>query len=173
VQEAAVKKAAAGGAEWHMIGHLQRNKVRAALDLFEVIESLDSAELARALDREGKARGRAVRALIEVNLVGEATKSGVAKDRLGALLEEVGKLPWLRVEGLMTVPPLSEDPEKARPLFRDLAGLGRKYGELKAPNIDLKGLSMGMSQDYAVAIEEGATLVRIGTALFGPREARR
>jgi len=173
VQEAAVKKAAAGGAEWHMIGHLQRNKVRTALELFEVIESLDSAELARALDREGKARGRAVRALIEVNLAGEATKSGVAKDRLGALLEEVGKLAWLRVEGLMTVPPLSEDPEKARPLFRDLAGLGRKYRDINTPNIDLKELSMGMSQDYTVAIEEGATLVRIGTALFGPREARR
>ena len=173
VQEAAAKKHAAGSVEWHMIGHLQRNKVRPALELFEVIESVDSAELARALDREGKARGRAVRALVEVNLAGEASKGGVAKDRLGALLEEVGKLAWLRVDGLMTVPPLSEDPEKARPFFRDLAGLRRKYGDLNAQNIDLKELSMGMSQDYVVAIEEGATLVRIGTALFGPREARR
>ncbi len=171
VQEAAAKKAAAGSGEWHMIGHLQRNKVRSALELFEMIESVDSAELARALDREGKARGRAVCSLIEVNLGGEASKSGVAKDGLGPLLEAVGELPWLKVEGLMTVPPLSENPEKARPYFKDLAALARKYGKLNAPNIDLHELSMGMSQDYAVAIEEGATLVRIGTALFGPREA--
>jgi pyridoxal phosphate enzyme (YggS family) len=170
VQEAAAKKRATGGLEWHMIGHLQRNKVKTALELFDVIESVDSVELARALDREGQARGRAVRSLIEVNLAGEASKSGVAKDRLGELLEAVGKLAWLRVEGLMAVPPLSDDGEKARPYFRDLAALRRKYENLNAPNIDLKELSMGMSQDYPVAVAEGATLVRIGTALFGPRE---
>ncbi len=171
VQEAAAKKPAAPALEWHMIGHLQRNKAKTAVELFDLIESVDSAELARALDRQGKARGRAVRALIEVNLGGEAGKSGVARERLGALLEEIGALSWLSVEGLMTVPPLSEDAEKMRPYFRALAELGRKYEKLDAPGIDLKELSMGMSRDYAVAVEEGATLVRIGTALFGPREA--
>ncbi len=171
VQEAAAKKRAVPEVEWHMIGHLQRNKVRAALELFDVIQSVDSAELARALDRQGEARGRAVRALIEVNLAGEASKSGVDKQQLGALLEEIGQLRWLKVEGLMTVPPLSDDAEKMRPFFRDLAGLRRKYEKLDAPSVALKELSMGMSQDYPVAVEEGATLVRIGTALFGPRKA--
>jgi len=171
VQEAAAKKAAAGaGIEWHMIGHLQRNKAKAALDLFEVIESLDSAELAQALDKESGARGRTVRALIEVNLAGEANKSGVAKERLLPLLEAVAALEHLKVEGLMVVPPFSDDPEKARPYFRELAELREKFKTLKASNIELKELSMGMSQDYMVAIEEGATLVRVGTALFGPRE---
>jgi PLP dependent protein len=153
-----------------MIGHLQRNKVKPALELFDVIQSVDSADLARALDRQGEARGRAVRALIEVNLAAEASKSGVDKQHLGALLEEVGELRWLKVEGLMTVPPLSEDAEKMRPFFRDLAALRRKYQTLNAPSVALKELSMGMSQDYAVAVEEGATVVRIGTALFGPRD---
>jgi PLP dependent protein len=171
VQEAAAKKAAISGpVEWHLIGHLQRNKAKAALDLVDVIESLDSIELARALDKEAGARGRVVRALIEINLGGEASKSGVAAERLTALLEAIAKLRHVKVEGLMAVPPFSEDAEKARRYFKALRDLRDKGKTVKAANIDLKELSMGMSQDFEVAIEEGATLVRVGTALFGPRE---
>jgi PLP dependent protein len=171
VQEAAAKKPTISAAvEWHLIGHLQRNKAKAALDLFDVIESLDSVELARALDKEAGARGRVVRALIEVNLGGEAGKSGVAAERLQPLLESVATLRHVKVEGLMAVPPFSEDAESARPYFKQLRELRDKGKTVAAANIDLKELSMGMSQDFEVAIEEGATLVRVGTALFGPRE---
>lgn len=171
VQEAAMKKhAASAPVEWHMIGHLQRNKVKAALDLFDVIESIDNIGLARALEKEAAARGRTVRALVEVNLAGEANKSGLPKEALEPLLEAIAALPHLRIEGLMAVPPLSNEPEKMRPYFRALAELREKFKTVESANIQLKELSMGMSQDYEVAIEEGATLVRIGTALFGPRE---
>jgi pyridoxal phosphate enzyme (YggS family) len=170
VQEAQAKKAAAGSSvEWHMIGHLQRNKVKIAAELFDVIESLDSVELARALDREAASRKRTVRALVEVNLAGEASKSGIAKERVASLLDAIVSLQHLKIEGLMTVPPMSDDPESTRPYFRMLAELNRKLKRQEAANIHLKELSMGMSQDYEVAIEEGSTLVRIGTALFGPR----
>lgn len=171
VQEAASKKATIAGAfEWHLIGHLQRNKAKAVLDLFDVIESLDSIELARALDKAAGARGRVVRALIEVNLGGEASKSGVTAERLQPLLETVATLRHVKVEGLMAVPPFFEDSEQTRPYFKELRELRDKLKTTRVANIDLRELSMGMSQDYEVAIEEGATLVRVGTALFGPRE---
>ena len=170
VQEAQAKKAAIREAvEWHMIGHLQRNKAKAALDLFDLIESIDSVQLARALDKEGKKRGRAARAFVEVNLAGEESKSGIAGGQVGALLEEAGKLSHLRIEGLMAVPPMSGNPEDARPYFRALKELRAELEAKKIPNVDLKELSMGMTHDFPVAIEEGATLVRIGTAIFGPR----
>jgi len=155
--------------EWHMIGRLQSNKVKAALDLFAVIQSLDSVGLARALDKEAKKRARPARAFIEVNLAGEESKSGVARDRVAPLLEEIGKLSYIRIEGLMAVPPFRESPEDVRPYFRALSELSDELKMLKAPNVDLRELSMGMTHDYPVAIEEGATLVRIGTAIFGPR----
>ena len=170
VQEAQGKRAAIReSVEWHMIGHLQRNKVKTALDLFEMIQSLDSLELARELDKEGKKRGRVVRAFVEVNLGGEETKSGIAREKIAALMGEIGKLPYIRIEGLMAVPPFRENPEEARPYFRALRELQGELQRLKMPNVDLKELSMGMTHDYPVAIEEGATLVRIGTAIFGPR----
>jgi pyridoxal phosphate enzyme (YggS family) len=172
VQEAEAKKSALDASvEWHMIGHLQRNKVRTALDLFDVIQSLDSVELARALDKEAKARGRAVRALVEVNLAGEESKSGIARNQVASLLEEIGKLSYIRIEGLMVVPPLADDPEKARPYFRALRELQAELRPLNTANVNIKELSMGMTHDYGIAIEEGATLVRIGTAIFGPRGA--
>jgi hypothetical protein len=172
VQEAEKKKSTVGGSiEWHMIGHLQRNKVKTALDLFSVIQSLDSVELARALDKEAKRRERPARAFIEVNLAGEENKSGVAKSRVAGLLEEIGKLTYIRIEGLMAVPPFRERPEDVRPYFRALSELRDELQALKARNVDLKELSMGMTHDYPLAIEEGATLVRIGTAIFGPRSA--
>jgi PLP dependent protein len=170
VQEAKFKrKSLARGVEWHLIGHLQRNKAKAAVELFRVIESLDSVELARALDNEGRKRNVIVRALIEVNLGGEETKSGVAKDKVVNLLQAIAELTHLRIDGLMTVPPFRESCEEVRPYFRDLRQLRDQLHSLKLPNVDLRELSMGMTHDYPIAVEEGATIVRIGTALFGPR----
>jgi PLP dependent protein len=155
--------------EWHMIGHLQRNKVRLAVELFDVIESLDNLALARELDKEGRRRGKIIRAFAEINLGGEESKSGIAKNHVASLLESVAKLANLRVEGLMTVPPFRQDPEQVRPFFRELRDLKEELSNSGFPNVDLKELSMGMTHDYPVAVEEGATIVRIGTALFGPR----
>lgn len=172
VQEAKAKREAIKeSVEWHMIGHLQRNKVKAALGFFDLIQSLDSPELARELDKQGKKKGQMVRTFVEVNLGGEESKSGIAKDKVVSLLQEVATLSHLRVEGLMVVPPFREDPEEVRPYFRALTELQKELKELKIANVDLKELSMGMTHDYPVAIEEGATLVRIGTAIFGPRSA--
>lgn len=172
VQEAKAKREAIKeSVEWHMIGHLQRNKVKAALDLFDLVQSLDSPELARELDKQGKKKGQMVRTFVEVNLGGEESKSGIAEDKVVSLLQEVATLSHLRVEGLMVVPPFREDPEEVRPYFRALTELQKELKELKIANVDLKELSMGMTHDYPVAIEEGATLVRIGTAIFGPRSA--
>ncbi len=170
VQEARAKKEILGdSAEWHLIGHLQRNKARAAAGLFAVIETLDDFRLAQALDREGQARGRDVDVMVEVNLAGEATKSGVSEEGLVALLREVSRLERVRVKGLMTVPPLAEDPEASRPHFRRLRELRDAARELDLPHVVLDELSMGMTHDYEVAVAEGSTLVRVGTALFGPR----
>ena len=170
VQEAQPKKAqTASGVEWHMIGHLQRNKARAAVDLFDVIETLDSLTLARELDKEGERRGKTVRTLVEINLAGEESKSGIAKSQVKNLFEEAGRHRHLAIEGLMTVPPFKENPEGVRHYFRELCELREKLTELRIPNVELRELSMGMTHDYAIAIEEGATIVRIGTGLCGPR----
>ena len=170
VQEAAEKQRQISAAvEWHMIGHLQRNKAKTAVDIFDVIESVDNLLLARELEKEGAKRDKIIRAFIEVNLAGEESKTGAPKDRLQSLLEEVATMSHLRVEGLMTVPPYREDREEVRPYFRALRELRDQLNQLRLPNANLQELSMGMSHDYTVAIEEGATIVRVGTALFGPR----
>ena len=170
VQEASIKRRnLPARVEWHMIGHLQRNKAKAAVEIFDVIESLDNAELARELDKEGRKRNARVRALIEINIGGEETKSGVAKANAAELLRTVGRLQNVRIEGLMTVPPFRENCEETRPYFRELRQLRDELRSLKLPNVDLRELSMGMTHDYLIAVEEGATIVRIGTALFGPR----
>jgi pyridoxal phosphate enzyme (YggS family) len=162
VQEARRKIALLGRpVPWHLVGHLQTNKVREALELFDLIHSLDRLELARECDRRAAPRGRAVEVLVQVNVAGEATKGGFAPGELGRVLEALAALPHLRVRGLMTIPPPVADPEAARPWFRTLAGLAKEHG--------LAELSMGMSADFEVAIEEGATMVRVGTAIFGPR----
>ena len=158
--------------EWHMIGHLQRNKVKTALELFDVIESLDNAALARELDLQGRKRSIRVRALIEVNLSGERSKSGVAKDSLLELLEASGKLPHMSIEGLMTIPPVCNNAEESRVFFRELRQLRDELGQQRRGNVELRELSMGMTNDFEVAVEEGATIVRIGTALFGERTIR-
>jgi PLP dependent protein len=172
VQEAQEKKQQiAVPAEWHMIGHLQRNKVKAAVDLFDVIESLDNLALARELDKEGEKRGKTIRAFVEVNLAGEESKTGIAKNELPALLDEIAKLANLSVEGLMIVPPLRQNLSEIRPFFRQLRELRAKVLERKIANVNPTQLSMGMTHDFVVAVEEGATIVRIGTALFGPRKS--
>jgi pyridoxal phosphate enzyme (YggS family) len=170
VQEAAAAKASIPEpVEWHMIGHLQRNKAKSAVALFDLVESLDSIALARELDKEGRKAGRRVRTFVEVNLGGEESKGGVTEEKVFPLLQEAAQLANLTIEGLMAVPPYCENPEDTRPYFRALRELLCRLQERRLPNIELKELSMGMSQDYTVAIEEGATIVRIGTALFGPR----
>lgn len=170
VQEASLKKKSLpSGVEWHMIGHLQRNKAKAAVEIFDVIESLDNAELARELDKEGRKRNLRVRALVEINMGGEETKSGIAKTKVVELLRTLGQLDHISIEGLMTVPPFRQNCEETRPYFRELHQLRDELRNLKLPNINLRELSMGMTHDYLIAVEEGATIVRIGTALFGPR----
>jgi pyridoxal phosphate enzyme (YggS family) len=171
VQEAEEKISRLGdlAVEWHMIGHLQRNKAKLALKMFDVVESLDNWALARELDQAAAKAGKLARALIEVNLAGEESKTGIAKHDVAGLLEKVGELAHLRVEGLMTVPPFREDPEAVRPYFRELRECRDGLQSLRLPNVELKELSMGMTHDFTVAIEEGATIVRVGTALFGPR----
>jgi pyridoxal phosphate enzyme (YggS family) len=172
VQEAEhKKKAISEPIEWHMIGHLQRNKAKLALKTFDLVQSLDSAALALELEKEGKKRGKTIRTLIEVNLGDEPSKSGLAQSKVGELLKKVGDLAHVRVEGFMAVPPFRENPEEVRPFFTALKNLQAELRSLKIPNVMLNELSIGMTHDYPVAVEEGATIVRIGTALFGPRQS--
>jgi PLP dependent protein len=152
---------------WHMIGHLQTNKCREAVRLFDMIHSVDSLHLAAELDRCAERAAKTVRILLEVNVAGEASKYGYAPAQLLAELAELNRFRRLEIHGLMTMAPWSPDPERARPVFRRLRELQAECGSiLGAP---LSELSMGMSGDFEVAIEEGATLVRLGTALFGDR----
>lgn len=165
VQEAKEKVAELGRpVPWHLIGHLQTNKARDALELFDVIHSLDRLDLARELDKRARARARTVDVLVEVNLAGETSKGGVAPEGLGELLDAVAKMPALTVKGLMAIPPEAKQPDDSRGWFRALRKLGERHG--------FSELSMGMSGDFEVAIEEGATMVRVGTAIFGPRAPR-
>ncbi|MBZ0157601.1 MAG: YggS family pyridoxal phosphate-dependent enzyme [Alphaproteobacteria bacterium] len=154
------------GIRWHLIGHLQKNKVKQAVQLFDLIHSVDSPGLAEELHRQAERTGKMQRVLVQVKLSPEETKHGAAEQDLLPLLGRVRQLGALKVEGLMTMPPFFDDPEKARPYFRKLREL-RDRAEKEG--FRLPELSMGMSDDFEVAIEEGATLVRIGTALFGER----
>jgi hypothetical protein len=154
---------------WHFIGHLQSNKAAAAVRLFELIHSVDRPSLAQALDNAAAKLHKVQDILLEVNLAQEATKSGVRPDALEDLLRLCAALPNLRVLGLMTMPPWLEEPEQVRPYFRVLRQARDHLQSLQLLGIELTELSMGMSGDFQVAIEEGATLVRLGTALFGSR----
>ena len=169
VQEADAHVAALGraAARWHLIGHLQRNKVARAVALFDRVHALDSVELAEALSRRAVEAGRRMPVLVEVNVSGEASKFGVAPEALMGLLERAAGLPGLTLEGLMTVGAKVARAEEARPAFARLRGLRDRAGP--ALGRALPELSMGMSSDFEVAVEEGATLVRVGTALFGGR----
>jgi pyridoxal phosphate enzyme (YggS family) len=156
---------------WHFVGHLQKNKIRHALPLFEMIHSVDSLALARDMNRIAEEEGRHPRVLLEVNVAGEGSKFGFASHKLREQMEELLALPRLSILGLMTIPPLAEEAEASRKYFVQLREL---RDSLQTEfRVDLTQLSMGMTQDYAVAIEEGATLVRVGTAIFGERSKRR
>jgi pyridoxal phosphate enzyme (YggS family) len=155
-------------ARWHFIGHVQKNKVRKLLPLFELFHGLDSLELAQDIDRIATELGLFPRVLLEVNVAGESTKHGFAPDALEPLMERLLSLPRLQIEGFMTMAPLTKDPEETRPFFSALRLLRDRLAV--QTGIPLSTLSMGMSHDYQVAIEEGATLVRVGSAIFGKRE---
>lgn len=154
---------------WHMIGHLQRNKVKYVIDKACMIHSVDSLRLAQEISKEAVKHNLVMPVLIEVNVAGEESKFGVSLEEAMFLVEEVSKLPGIRVNGLMTIAPYVEDPEDNRAIFRNLRKLSVDIGEKNFDNVTMNVLSMGMTGDYEVAIEEGATHVRVGTGIFGER----
>jgi pyridoxal phosphate enzyme (YggS family) len=174
VQEFAEKALALrdlGDAEWHLIGHLQSNKAVKAAELFGAVDSVDSVRLAERLNAAAEKAGKTLPILIEINVGGEEAKSGVApgSEELEQILLAAPRFVNLQVRGLMTVPPYSENPEGARPFFRQLRQIRDRIGSRRLPAVGMDVLSMGMSHDFEVAIEEGSTCVRVGTAIFGDR----
>jgi len=151
---------------WHMIGHLQTNKAKNAAGAFHLIHSLDSIRLARALDKACAQRETMAQVLVQVNVSGETTKGGFLPEALGGALQEIAAMPHLKVSGLMTMAPFVDDPEEVRPVFTRLRRLRDLHARDAPSAVELRHLSMGMTQDFEVAIEEGADIVRIGTALF-------
>jgi len=171
VQEAKRKVEKMGkGSEWHLIGCLQTNKAKYAVHLFDMIHSVDRLGLAAELDRRAGAAGRVIPILIEVNVGGEATKSGVPPAEALDLIRAIAPLQNLSIRGLMTMPPWFDDPQDARPSFKALRELRDRIAGEAIPRVEMRELSMGMTDDYAVAIEEGATIVRIGRGIFGERQ---
>jgi len=154
---------------WHMIGHVQRNKAKQAVQLFDVIETLDSWRLALALERRCAQTGQVMPVLVEINSGREASKTGVLPQEVDALIERLADLQHIRVQGLMTMGPRFGDPEQARPYFRATRAAFERLSIQTLPNVTMRYLSMGMSNSYPIAIEEGANVVRIGTKIFGPR----
>ena len=155
---------------WHMIGHLQRNKVRQVVGKACMIHSVDSLRLAEAISQEAVKQDSIVPVLIEVNVAQEESKFGVTTEETIALIEAAAKLPHISIRGLMTIAPLVEDPEENRPIFRKLKQLSVDIAAKNINNVTMSVLSMGMTNDYEVAIEEGATMVRVGTGIFGERD---
>lgn len=168
VQDAEVKIAAAAqpGLEWHMVGHLQTNKVKTAVSLFSLIQSIDSVRLAKTVSDEGLAQNKVVPVLLEVNISGEAQKYGFGADEIYSAIDEIAQLPGIRVEGLMGIGPNEVPDEAKRAAFKKLKGIFSVCKTLKKGNVEMKTLSMGMSDDFAIAIEEGSNMVRIGRAIF-------
>lgn len=158
-----------GRVRWHMIGKLQKNKVKHAVDLFDLIETVDSWGLAQAIDGRCAATHRTMPILVEINSGREETKSGVLPERAEDLIRRVVQLKRVRVKGLMTMGPLSEDAEDSRSFFQITKALYDDLAQARIPGVEMRYLSMGMSASYRVAIEEGANLIRVGTAIFGPR----
>jgi len=173
VQEAAKKINELGpvaGISWHMIGHLQTNKVKDAIELFSLIHAVDSLRLCEKINERADKIGKVVDILLEINLSGEKTKYGFSEKELFDIINSMEKYPNIRVRGLMTMTPFSEEPEDSRKYFRRLFKLSRNIREMPLPgNIEMKYISMGMTQDFEVAIEEGANIVRVGRAIFGER----
>ena len=169
VQEAEKKFEAIGKkVKWHMIGHLQTNKVKKAIEIFDMIETVDSEKIAKEIDKEAKKRNIIFPVLIEINSGREKQKSGVFPEDAEKLIYEISKYENIKIEGLMTMGPFVENPEDIRPYFRITKELFEKFKNLNLPNFEMKYLSMGMSDTWRIAIEEGANIIRIGTAIFGP-----
>lgn len=169
VQELSEKYPMLHGVEWHLIGHLQSNKVKYIADIVTMIHSLDSLTLADEINKRMSALGRTMDVLVQVNVADESTKYGIMPQQAIPFIETVGRLPGLRVKGLMTIAPFVADPEEVRWVFRHLRMLAEEVKTMGFPGVDMKHLSMGMSNDYIIAVEEGATLVRIGSTIFGHR----
>lgn len=170
VQEAAAVYPVVGRrARWHFIGHLQTNKAKKAVELFDLIETVDSAALGREIDKRAAAAGKTMDVLVEVNSGREPQKAGVLPEEAEALVRELAALPRLRVLGVMTMGPFAGDPEDSRPSFKETRRVFDALRQAAISGVEIRHLSMGMSHSWRVAVEEGATLVRIGTAIFGPR----
>mgnify|MGYP001311861866 CR=1 FL=1 len=171
VQEALPKLTAFSDApvRWHFLGQLQRRKVRSVIGLFELIHSVDSLELAQEIDRRGGEVGCRQDVLIEVNIGGESTKAGFIPEDVVQAVTTMAECSHISIRGLMTIPPQTDHPDSARPYFRKLNELAQQIAACRIPSVRMDELSMGMSNDYEIAIEEGATLVRVGTAIFGAR----
>lgn len=170
VQEAAdVFPSVGHRARWHFIGHLQTNKAKGAVEIFDLVETVDSIALGREIDKRAAGLGKTTEVLVEVNSGREPQKAGVLPDDAEALVRSLAALPRLRVLGLMTMGPFEGDPEDSRPYFKETRRIRDALGALAIAGVEMRHLSMGMSHSWRVAVEEGATLVRIGTAIFGPR----
>jgi pyridoxal phosphate enzyme (YggS family) len=170
VQEAEEKlKDIAEKVEKHLVGHLQTNKVKKTIELFDMIQSVDSFHLAEEVSKRALEKGKSMDVLVEVNTSGEKTKFGVEPEQTANLVESISKLEGIRVKGLMTVGLFSDDPEATRPCFKKLKSLFDEIKSTHIPNVEMRYLSMGMTSDFEVAIEEGSNMVRIGTGIFGPR----
>lgn len=154
------------GAEWHIIGHLQRNKVKYITDKVTLIHSLESLGLAEEINQRMLALGKTMDCLVQVNIADEESKFGLARDEVVPFLEKVQTMPGIRIKGLMNIAPFFEDPEDVRPIFREMYQLFQEVKALAIPNIEMEILSMGMSHDYRIAVEEGATMIRVGRFIF-------
>ncbi len=171
VQEAKEKIEQLGNiASWHLIGHLQSNKAKYAVKLFDLIHSVDNLGLAKEIDKQAAKIGKIQDVLIEVSIAGEAAKAGVAIPETMELVREAAKLKNISIKGLMTVPPLLDNPDEVRPYFRKLKEMAEGIAKERIPGVSMQELSMGMSGDFEAGIEEGATMVRVGTAIFGKRQ---
>lgn len=154
---------------WHLVGHLQTNKVKPAVVMFDLIQSVDSVEVAKEIDKRANQLNKIQNILVEVNTSGETTKFGIEPEKLLPLIEQITPLPNIHIQGLMTIGPLVSDPELARPSFMQLRQLADRIKSAGIPNLEMIYLSMGMTSDYQIAIQEGANMLRIGTAIFGHR----
>ncbi len=155
---------------WHMIGHLQRNKVKSIIDKAELIHSVDSLRLAETIDREAEKKGLISQVLLEVNVAREETKFGLLPEEVDEFVENIAQFSHIQVQGLMTIAPFVENPEDNRAVFRGLRKLSVDIAKKNIDNVSMKELSMGMTNDYQIAVEEGATMVRVGTGIFGARD---
>lgn len=169
VQEALAKQEELPEVSWHLIGHLQTNKLRKVIGKFELIHSLDSLRLAQELGRRSCEAGIVTSTLVQVNVGQESSKYGIEPDQVLSFVDQARSIEGIKILGLMAIPPICEDPQSARPYFQKLAALFRQVNAEGWPDVEMRWLSMGMSSDFQVAIEEGANIVRVGTGIFGPR----